>query len=391
LQRKGALVGTTRMFGPRTVQKSVLQRLFSLNWVIVAIIFVIGLTGVAMLYSVAGGQMEPWASRHALRLGFALVVMLVIAVIDIRYWMALAYPAWIMGLLLLLLVAGVGSVGMGGQRWLDVGFMRLQPSELMKIAVIMALARYYHARTYTQGRRLTSLALPLVLIVLPAILVIKQPDLGTGLTIIAGGAAVIFLAGVPSWIFISVGVAAVPASFAIWPYLNEYQKNRVITFFNPEADPLGAGYQITQSKIALGSGGMTGKGFLEGTQSHLNFLPEMKTDFIFTVLVEEFGLFGAVTVLLLYAAVLMYGLLMGIGCRNQFGRLMASGLAMALFFYILINIGMVMGLMPVVGVPLPLISYGGSAMLTWAIAYGLILSVATHRHVTLAPRGSGLA
>jgi rod shape determining protein RodA len=280
---------------------------------------------------------------------------------------------------------------MGGQRWLDIGFMRIQPSELMKIAVVMALARYYHARTFQQSRRLSSLIMPVLLIVLPAVLVVKQPDLGTGITIIAGGAAVMFLAGIPAWIFISVGVAAIPTAFAIWPFLNLYQQKRVLTFFNPEADPLGAGYQITQSKIALGSGGLTGKGYLEGTQSHLNFLPEMKTDFIFTVLVEEFGLVGAVAVLLVFGIVLMYGLLMGIGCRSQFGRLMASGLAMSLFFYILINIGMVMGLMPVVGVPLPLISYGGSAMLTWAIAYGLILSVAIHRHVNLAPRGSGIA
>jgi len=384
-------MATGRMFGPRTVQKSLLQRLIGLNWVIILLIVAIAATGTAMLYSVAGGQVDPWASRHAIRFGIAFIVMLVIAVTDIRYWMALAYPAWVLGFLLLVLVELTGSVGMGGQRWLDIGFMRLQPSELMKIAVIMALARFYHARTYTQGRNLSALVVPSVLIMLPAILVIKQPDLGTGLMIVAGGAAIMFVAGIPGWIFASIGAATVPVAFIVWPALNTYQQNRVLTFFNPESDPLGAGYQITQSKIALGSGGMTGKGFLEGTQSHLNFLPEMKTDFIFTVLVEEFGLIGAVTVLVLYGTVLMYGLLIGIGCRSQFGRLLASGLAMSLFFYILINIGMVMGLMPVVGVPLPLISYGGSAMLTWAIAYGLILSVATHRHVTLAPKGSGLA
>ena len=380
-----------RMFGPRTVQKSLLQRLIGLNWIIILLIVAIAATGTAMLYSVAGGQVDPWASRHAIRFGIAFIAMLVIAVTDIRYWMALAYPAWVLGFLLLVLVELTGSIGMGGQRWLDIGFMRVQPSELMKIAVIMALARFYHARTYTQGRNLSALVVPSVLIMLPAILVIKQPDLGTGLMIVAGGAAIMFVAGIPGWIFASIGAATVPVAFIVWPALNTYQQNRVLTFFNPESDPLGAGYQITQSKIALGSGGMTGKGFLEGTQSHLNFLPEMKTDFIFTVLVEEFGLIGAVTVLVLYGTVLMYGLLIGIGCRSQFGRLLASGLAMSLFFYILINIGMVMGLMPVVGVPLPLISYGGSAMLTWAIAYGLILSVATHRHVTLAPKGSGLA
>jgi len=384
-------MATGRIFGPRTVQKSIFQRLIGLNWFIIAIIVAIAGTGTAMLYSVAGGQMEPWASRHAIRFGIAFILMLAIAVTDIRYWMALAYPAWLLGLLMLVVVEFAGSIGMGGQRWLDVGFMRIQPSELMKIAVIMALARYYHARTYDQARRLPALITPLVLMALPAILVIKQPDLGTGLMILAGGAAIMFMGGISGWIFAGIGAAAVPAAFFVWPALNEYQQNRILTFFNPESDPLGAGYQITQSKIALGSGGMAGKGFLEGTQSHLNFLPEMKTDFIFTVLVEEFGLIGAVSVLLLYGTVLIYGLLIGVGCRSQFGRLLAAGLAMSLFLYILINVGMVMGLMPVVGVPLPLISYGGSAMLTWAIAYGLILSVATHRHVTLAPKGSGLA
>jgi len=384
-------MGNTRMFGPRKVEKGLFQRLRSLNWLIIAITMFIAATGTAMLYSVAGGEFEPWASRHIMRFGFALVIMLIIAVTDIRYWMAFAYPAWIAGMILLILVEFVGDVGMGGQRWLDIGFMRIQPSELMKIAVVMALARYYHARTFVQSRRLPALFLPLLLIIVPAALVIRQPDFGTGLTIIAGGIIIMFLAGLPGWLFAAGGVAVAAAVPVVWQTMKDYQKDRVLTFLNPEADPLGAGYQITQSKIALGSGGMTGKGFLEGTQSHLNFLPEMKTDFIFTVLVEEFGLIGALTVLLLYGSVLMYGLLIGIGCRNQFGRLMASGLAMTLFFYILINIGMVMGLMPVVGVPLPLISYGGSAMLTWAIAYGLILSVATHRHVTLAPKGSGLA
>jgi len=384
-------MGNARMFGPRRVNKNLFQRLRELNWSIVLIIILLGSTGTMMLYSVAGGEWEPWASRHAARLGGAMILMLIIAVTDIRYWMAFAYPAWGIGILLLVIVEMAGAIGMGGQRWLDIGFMRLQPSELMKIAVVMALARYYHARTYDQSRRLSSLIMPMVLIFVPALLVIKQPDFGTGLMIIMGGAAILFLAGLPAWLFAVAGVSIAAAVPIVWQMMKDYQKSRVLTFLNPESDPLGAGYQITQSKIALGSGGLAGKGLLGGTQSHLNFLPEMKTDFIFTVLVEEFGLIGAMTVLVLYATVLGYGLLMGIGCRNQFGRLMASGLSITLFLYVMINMGMVMGLMPVVGVPLPLISYGGSAILTWAIAFGLILSVATHRHVTLAPRGSGIA
>ena len=380
----------TRIFGPRRVEKTPLQRLVSLNWGIVLTIALLGAVGVLMLYSVAGGQWEPWATKHAIRLGVGMLIMIAVGVTDIRYWMALAYPAWVLGLLLLLFVEFNGSVGMGGQRWLDLGFMRLQPSELMKIAVVMALARYFHARTFEQSRKFLTIIMPLIIIFVPAFLVVRQPDFGTGLMVVMGGVSVLFLAGMPAWIFAGAGVAIAAAVPIVWQYMKDYQRGRVLTFLNPESDPLGAGYQITQSKIALGSGGLTGKGFLGGTQSHLNFLPEMKTDFIFTVLVEEFGLIGALVVLLLYAIVLVYGLLIGIGCRNQFGRLLGSGLAISLFLYVFINVGMVMGLMPVVGVPLPLISHGGSVILTWSIAFGLILSVATNRHVTLAPRGSGI-
>jgi len=381
---------TSRIFSPRPEKKGLFRSIWDLNWWIICLIIMIASVGVAMLYSVSGGHWDPWASRHSIRFGVALAIMVIIGITNIRYWMALAYPAWFFGLLLLILVEFIGSTGMGGQRWLDTGIIRIQPSELMKIAVVMAIARYFHARTYDQARQLRSLFIPVILIVIPALLVIRQPDFGTGLMIIMGGASVLFLAGLSSWLFVIVGVGVTAAIPIVWQLMKSYQKSRVLTFLDPESDPLGAGYQITQSKIALGSGGLTGKGFMEGTQSHLNFLPEMKTDFIFTVLVEEFGLVGAGIVLSLYAIVLLYGLLMGIGCRNQFGRLMASGLAVTLFLYVFINVGMVMGLMPVVGVPLPLISYGGSAMLTWAVAFGLILSVATHRHVTLAPRGSGL-
>lgn len=383
-------MGTSRMFGPRRVDKSPLQRLLELNWGMVLLNCMIAGIGFAMLYSVSGGSWEPWAQTQSIRFAGALLMMLVIAVIDIRYWMAFAYPAWAIGLGLLIAVEIVGSTGMGGQRWLDIGVMRIQPSELMKIAVVLALARYFHGRNYDQSRSLRSLFVPLVLMIIPMALVVRQPDLGTALMIVMGGIAILYLAGLPAWLFITGGIAVAAAVPVAWQFLRDYQKDRVLTFLNPEADPLGAGYQITQSKIALGSGGMTGKGFLEGTQSQLNFLPEMKTDFIFTVLAEEFGLIGASITLALYGIVLGYGLLMGLGCRSQFGRLLAGGLSITLFLYVMINVAMVMGLMPVVGVPLPMISYGGSAMLTWMIAYGLILSVATHRHVTLAPKGSGL-
>ncbi|WP_374764867.1 rod shape-determining protein RodA [Yunchengibacter salinarum] len=384
-------MATSTIFAPRRVEKPLLHKLRDLNWFIILVSCAIAAIGFAVLYSVAGGEWDPWASRQFIRFLLGLVLMVAIAVTDIRIWMALAYPAWLVAVGLLVAVELVGATGMGGQRWLDFGFMRIQPSELAKIATVMALARYYHGLDIGAARRLMNLAFPLVLVAIPMVLVVRQPDLGTGLTIIAGAVAVLFMAGLPAWLFWLSGISVLAAIPVVWQFLRPYQQDRVLTFLNPESDPLGAGYQITQSKIALGSGGVTGKGFLQGTQSQLNFLPEMKTDFIFTVLVEEFGLLGGATLLGLYVLVLGYGLLISISCRNQFGRLLAAGLTLTLFLYVFINVGMVMGLLPVVGVPLPLVSYGGSAMLTWLVAYGLILSVATHRNVTLAPKGSGLA
>lgn len=374
------------LFAPRRTQKTLPQKLAALNWFMVLVLGAIAGVGAAMLYSVSGGSFEPWAERQLIRFGAILVIMLVIALVDVRYWMALAYPAYAGALVLLLAVEFIGVVGMGGQRWLDLGFMRLQPSEIMKIALVMALARYFHGLNAFQPRQLSRLILPAILIALPIALVVRQPDLGTALMIAAGGAAILFLAGAPMWLFLGgAGVVAAAVPIA-WGALHDYQRDRVLTFLNPESDPLGAGYQIMQSKIALGSGGVSGKGFLSGTQSHLNFLPEMKTDFIFTVLAEEFGLLGGLGVILLYVVVLGYALYVAYLCRNHFGRLMAAGLAFTLFLYVFINAGMVMGLLPVVGVPLPMISYGGSAMLTMMIAFGLIFSVAIHREIVI-PRG----
>ena len=383
-------MGTSRMFGPRRLEGSWFARLANLNWFIIVCLLLIAGTGVAMLYSVAGGEFRPWAYAHVTRFVPAFILMLVLAISDIRIWMALAYPSYVIGIALLVAVDIIGTKGMGGQRWLDLGVIRIQPSELMKIATVMAIARYFHARDFYRSRMLKSLVVPMFLLVLPMIIVMRQPDLGTSLMIFVGGVAIIFLAGARLWIFIVGFIAALAAIPIGWNFLHGYQQSRVLTFLNPEDDPLGAGYQSMQSMIALGNGGLTGKGFLQGTQSHLNFLPEMKTDFIFTVLVEEFGLLGGLLLILLYTIVLLYGLLVGLGCRNQFGRLLAAGLSINLFLYVFINIGMVMGLLPVVGVPLPMVSYGGSAMLTMMIAYGLILSAATNRQLTLSPKGSGL-
>lgn len=383
-------MGTARMFGPRRLDTVWWKRFGRLNWFIILCLTAIAFVGGAMLYSVAGGSFKPWAYIHMVRFIPLFFMMLLIAVMDLRVWMALAYPAYVAGLALLIAVELFGSTGMGGQRWLDLGIARLQPSELMKIATVLAIARYYHGMGYDRAKRVTSLIIPLILLLIPFSLVYMQPDLGTAAMIFIGGIGVIFLAGAPLWLFVLGLVGGIVSIPFVLSVLKDYQLSRVTTFLNPENDPLGAGYQYIQSQIALGNGGLTGKGYLQGTQSHLNFLPEMKTDFIFTVLVEEFGLIGGMVLILLYMIVLIYGLLVGLSCRNQFGRLLAAGLAITMFLYVFINIGMVMGLLPVVGVPLPMVSYGGSVMMTMLIAYGLILSVSINRHVTLAPGGSGL-
>lgn len=359
------------------------QRLGRVNWLIVLVICAIAGIGFAMLYSVAGGSWDPWAKNQAIRFGITLVLMFGIAVFDLRWWMTLAYPAFIVSLALLVLVEFIGASGMGGQRWLDLGFIRLQPSEVVKVTTVLALARYFHSLTPETYRQYRHLVIPLMIIAIPAVLVVRQPDLGTAALLVTGGLAVIFLAGTRAWLFWVGGISAIVSIPFVLNSLRDYQRDRILTFLNPENDPLGAGYQILQSKIALGSGGLFGKGFLLGTQSHLNFLPEMKTDFIFTVLAEEFGLIGGLVLIGLYVILLLYALYVSLTCRSQFGRLLAGGLGITLFLYVFINVAMVMGLLPVVGVPLPLVSWGGSSMLTVMVALGLILSVSVHRGMSL--------
>jgi rod shape determining protein RodA len=276
---------------------------------------------------------------------------------------------------------------MGAQRWINLGVFQLQPSEVMKIALVLALARYFNGLTYGEVGNLLNLIIPLAMVAMPALLVLRQPDLGTALMMIAGSGAIFFLAGVRIWKFLALifaGLAAIPI---VWQFLHAYQQKRILTFLNPESDPLGSGYHILQSKIALGSGGIFGKGFLKGSQSHLNFLPEKQTDFIFTMLAEEFGMVGALGLIGLYVLVLAYGFAIAIRARSQFGRLVALGVSTTLFLYLFINVAMVMGLIPVVGVPLPMISYGGTAMLTMMTGLGLMLGVSVHRDVRIARAG----
>jgi rod shape determining protein RodA len=355
------------------------DKLTRVSWAYVAAVVLLGAVGYAMLYSAAGGSHEPWAWRHAVRLAFGVLVMLFVALVDPRLWHRFAYLAYACAFAALVGVEIMGSLAKGAQRWIDLGFVQLQPSELMKIALVLALARYFHGATLPQVARPLFLLPPIAMIAAPALLVLKQPDLGTTVMLAASGAVVLFLAGVRWWKFALVGTAAAAALPVVWGQLHAYQRERVLTFLDPEQDPLGSGYHIIQSKIALGSGGLWGKGFLEGTQAQLSFLPEKHTDFVFTMLAEEQGLLGGLVVLALYLAVFLMGLLFALRTRSHFGRLVAAGASVTFFLYVVINVAMVTGLIPVVGVPLPLVSYGGTAMMTVMVGCGLVLGVDVHR------------
>ena len=358
------------------------DKLAEISWGLVMTVMVVAGIGFAVLYSVAG-DLDPWASRQMIRFAFGLVLMFAVAFIGIKVWFHMVYVIYAAALALLVLVELKGEVGMGAQRWIDFGFFQLQPSEIMKLALVLVLARYYHGCTMEGAGKMKSLFIPLLLVAMPVALVLRQPDLGTALLIALGAGAMMFLGGVKARWFLGAGALGLGAIPVAWQFLHDYQKERIFTFLNPESDPLGAGYHIMQSKIALGSGGLYGKGFMQGTQAQLNFLPEKQTDFIFTMLGEEFGLVGGLTLLALYTIVLIYGLVIALKARHTFGRLVAMGVSVTFFLYVFINIAMVMGMLPVVGVPLPLVSYGGTAMITLMIGLGFLLNVQIHWDATL--------
>ena len=362
-------------------------KLRSISWGMVLLVFIAASCGIAELYSAADGDMQPWAATQMMRFGMALVPMVGAALLGIRLWYRMAYWGYAVTLALVVAVDLRGFVGMGARRWIDLGLIQLQPSSLMNIALVLALARYFHARSDQDIARLRYLIPPALMVMTPAALVLKQPDLGTAIMLLITGAALFFIAGVRLRYFalMALGVAAaVPAG---WHFLRDYQKNRIYTFVDPESDPLGAGYHILQSKIALGSGGFFGRGFLNGSQSHLSFLPEKQTDFIFTSLAEEFGFVGGVGLLALYTLMIAYGFVIALRCRSHFGRLLGLGIVTNFSLYVFINTAMVMGLIPVVGVPLPLISYGGTAMLAVMFGFGLLLNVGVHREARLGAKG----
>ena len=367
----------------------IIERLFRLDWILVVLICTIGAVGIGMLISASGGSTEPWAARQMVWFGAGLVVMLAVALVDIGFWLRAAYPLYGLALALLVGVELLGAAVMGAQRWIDVGVIQLQPSELMKIALVLALARYFHGIALEGLGRIRTYIPPLLMILAPAAMILRQPDLGTALLLALGGGTMLFLAGLKAW-KIGVATAIVLGSGpVVWQLLRDYQKARILTFFNPEADPLGAGYHILQSKIALGSGGLFGKGYLRGTQSHLNFLPEKQTDFIFTMMAEELGFFGVTGVLLLYLTIATYGVVIASRSANHFGRLLGMGVTVTFFFHVFFNVAMVIGLIPIVGLPLPLVSYGGSAMLSLMLGLGLLLCVQINRDVVIARHNAG--
>lgn len=359
-----------------------MAKVLRVNWLYVLLLCALAGVGYTALYSAAGGAPEPYATRHAMRFAVGLVIALAIGLIDIRIIAKLAWPAWLGGVGLLVLVLRMGHVGKGAQRWLDVGGLQLQPSELMKLALILALASWFHRASWERIGNPLFLMPPLIAVLIPVGLILKEPNLGTAAITAMLGGAIFFAAGVRWWKFVLV-ILPVPllAKFA-YSHMHDYQRARIDTFMHPESDPLGAGYNIIQSKIALGSGGMWGKGFLQGTQGHLDFLPEKQTDFIFTMIGEEFGFVGGITVMALLCFIILGGMLIAIRCRNQFGRLVALGIACNFSLYVFVNIAMVMGVIPVGGVPLPLVSHGGSALLTVMVGFGILLSVHVHRDVT---------
>ncbi|WBU61022.1 rod shape-determining protein RodA [Paracoccus albus] len=363
-----------------------ISKLFNLNWPLIFLLAAVASCGFLMLYSVAGGDIETWARPQMERFAVGMIAMIALGFVPIWFWRGISVFAYFACVLLLVAVDLFGDVGMGAQRWLDLGPIRLQPSELMKIALVLLLAAYYDWLDLNKVSRPLWVLIPVVLILIPTALVLQQPDLGTSLLLLMGGGIVMFAAGVSLWYFGAVIAAGVGLVWTVlesrgqpWQLLHDYQFRRIDTFLDPTQDPQGAGYNIIQAQIALGSGGWSGRGFMEGTQSRLNFLPEKHTDFIFTTLAEEFGFVGAGSLLLLYALIIGFCLYSALTNRDRFASLLTIGIAGTFFLFFSINMAMVMGLLPVVGVPLPLVSYGGTAMMILLMAFGMVQSAHVHR------------
>lgn len=360
---------------------SLKERFFNLNFVFIFILILLAAIGCLTLYSAAGGKLTPWALNQGIRFGLGIGVMLVAAMIRPEFYYKIAPLFYFFTLFLLLVVDIAGHTGMGAQRWINLGFFKLQPSELMKLAIVLQLARYFSNTSYEEIRTIRGIIIPLIIVAVPVAFIMIQPDLGTSLMVLFCATALFYLAGVQWWKFAAALGTVAAAAPILWHFLHDYQKNRILTFLDPERDPQGAGYHIIQAKIALGSGGAWGKGFLSGTQSHLNFLPEKHTDFIFTMFSEEFGMTGGVVILLLNLILISYGYWFAfrIHNANYFGKMVILGLNTNYFLYVFINVAMVIGLLPVVGIPLPLISYGGTVIISVMASFGIMQSFYVNR------------
>ena len=353
----------------------IFKKIKNLNYLLIFLLILISFIGAAGLYSAANGSYQPWASRHLLRFYVFLFLAIVISMIDIKVIYKYSYLLFILSLLLLISVEIIGVLGKGATRWIRIFGFSIQPSEIVKITIILSLAKFYHETRFENIKKISFLFFPFLILAIPFVFVVIQPDLGTSLSILILGVFILFLAGISLWKFIlgfTISIISIPIFLQ---FIKPYQRDRIFSFLNPESDPLGRGYQLIQSKIALGSGGYTGKGFLEGTQSYLEYLPEKQTDFIFTLIGEEFGFLGTIFIIFLFILIISVCYFISIKCFHIFGRIIALGVASNIFIYVFMNIAMVSGLMPVVGIPLPLISYGGSVMLSIMISIGLVLNV----------------
>lgn len=358
-----------------------IQKALSIPLHLLLPVLIISLIGIAMMYSAGGGSLHPWASKQLAHLFLAIAIAIVVSSIDVKFYYNISYILYFISLGLLIAVELFGYTSMGAKRWLNILFFRIQPSDFMKLAIILVLARYYHDLSHEKVKKVKYIIFPLILVILPIGLIAKQPDLGTAILLLLLSASILFVSGVRMWKFTVTFITVLASIPLIWHHLHTYQKNRILIFLNPESDPLGAGYNIMQSKIAIGSAGALGKGFLKGTQSQLSFLPERHTDFIFTMFAEEWGFIGCITLILLYCYIAYCSTKIAVNCKNHFGRILAIGSIMLIFIHVVVNIAMVMGLLPVVGVPLPLMSYGGTIMITIYIAIGFIANSYIHKKI----------
>ncbi len=353
----------------------ILEKIKNLNYLLIFLLILISFIGAAGLYSAADGSYQPWANKHLIRFYAFLLMAVLISMIDIKLIYKYTYLFFFLSVLLLISVEVIGVLGKGATRWIKIFGFSIQPSEIVKITIILSLAKFYNDIKFEKIKKISYLFFPFLILSIPFLLVVIQPDLGTSLSILILGVFILFLAGISLWKFILGFIITIVSIPVFLQYIKPYQRDRIISFLNPESDPLGQGYQLIQSKIALGSGGISGKGFLQGTQSYLEYLPEKQTDFIFTLIGEEFGFIGTIFIIFLFILLIAVCYFISMKCFHIYGRLIALGVASNIFIYVFLNIAMVSGLMPVVGIPLPLISYGGSVMLSIMISVGLVLNV----------------